>query len=33
MANAAGAQTPWFQARDLQLAANLTAPAGGTDEL
>jgi AsmA-like C-terminal region len=26
--NAAGAQTPWFQARDLQLAANLTAPAG-----
>jgi hypothetical protein len=25
--NAAGAQTPWFQARDLQLAANLTAPA------
>lgn len=28
MANAAGAQTPWFQARDLQLSANLTAPAG-----
>ncbi len=27
-ANAAGAQTPWFQARDLQLTANLTAPAG-----
>jgi hypothetical protein len=25
--NAAGAQTPWFQARDLQLAAKLTAPA------
>lgn len=24
---AAGAQTPWFQARDLQLAASLTAPA------
>jgi hypothetical protein len=28
MVNAAGAQTPWFQARDLQLSANLTAPAG-----
>ena len=27
MVNAAGAQTPWFQAHDLQLAANLTAPA------
>jgi hypothetical protein len=28
MVNATGAQTPWFQARDLQLAANLTVPAG-----
>jgi hypothetical protein len=27
MVNAAGAQTPWFQAHGLQLAANLTAPA------
>jgi hypothetical protein len=28
MVNATGAQTPWFLARDLQLSANLTAPAG-----
>jgi hypothetical protein len=28
MVNAAGAQTPWFLARDLQLSAYLTAPAG-----
>ncbi|HEY2330026.1 MAG TPA: hypothetical protein VGI63_09470, partial [Verrucomicrobiae bacterium] len=28
MVNAAGAKTPWFQARELQLSANLTAPAG-----
>ena len=27
MVNAGGAQTPWFQARDLQLAAKLTVPA------
>ncbi len=28
-----GAQTPWFQARDLQLAANLTAPAAAAENV
>jgi len=28
MVNATAAQTPWFRARDLQITAKLTAPAG-----